>query len=159
MAKVNSLVKRVLMSIVTVVSFIISQLEPFNRVTSIGGGLIGYGSRVSFSSWVPLSSRAPPFVISSVVERSLSFLSSRAPPFVILSAPICHLERSREISPLTPFLRPSGGKRAKLERGRDDNEKKGRRTPSPAPFPTSPCTRLLPVPSEVNIIYQRLGHP
>ena len=50
MAKVNSLVKRVLMSIVTVVSFIISQLEPFNRVTSIGGGLIGYGSRVSFSS-------------------------------------------------------------------------------------------------------------
>ena len=50
MAKVNSLVKRVLMSIVTVVSFTISQLEPFNRVTSIGGGLMGYGSRVSFSS-------------------------------------------------------------------------------------------------------------
>lgn len=41
MATVNSLVKRVLMSIVTVVRFTISQLEPFNRVTSIGGGLIG----------------------------------------------------------------------------------------------------------------------
>lgn len=30
------------MSIVTAVSFTISQLEPFNRVTSIGGGLTGY---------------------------------------------------------------------------------------------------------------------
>ncbi len=42
MTKVKSLVKLVLMSIATVVRFIISQLEPFNRVTSIGGGLIGY---------------------------------------------------------------------------------------------------------------------
>ena len=32
------------------------------------------------------------------------------------------VETSHEISPLTPFLRPSGGKRAKLELGRDDKE-------------------------------------
>ena len=42
MAKANSLVNLVLMSIVTAVRFTISQLKPFNRVTSIGGGLIGY---------------------------------------------------------------------------------------------------------------------
>ena len=42
MAKVNSLVKQVLMSIVTVVRFTISQLEPFNRVSRIGGGFTGY---------------------------------------------------------------------------------------------------------------------
>jgi hypothetical protein len=42
MAKVSSLVKQVFMSIVTVVSFTLSELEPFNRVSSIGGGLIGY---------------------------------------------------------------------------------------------------------------------
>ena len=42
MAKVKSLVKQVLMSIVTVVRFTMKQLEPFNRVASIGGGLIGY---------------------------------------------------------------------------------------------------------------------
>ena len=42
MAKVNSLVNLVLMSIVTAVRFTISQLAAFNRVTSIGGGLMGY---------------------------------------------------------------------------------------------------------------------
>ena len=42
MTKVNSLVNLVLMSIVTAVRFTISQLKPFNRVTSIGGGLMGY---------------------------------------------------------------------------------------------------------------------
>ena len=42
MAKVNSLVKQVRMSIVTAVRFTIKQLEPFNRVASIGGGLVGY---------------------------------------------------------------------------------------------------------------------
>ncbi len=42
MTKVNSLVNQVLMSIVTAVSFTNSQLKTFNRVTSIGGGLIGY---------------------------------------------------------------------------------------------------------------------
>ena len=42
MAKVKSLVKLVRMSIVTAVRFTIKQLEPFNRVASIGGGLIGY---------------------------------------------------------------------------------------------------------------------
>ena len=42
MAKVNSLVKQVHKSIVTAVSYTISQLEPFNRVASIGGGLVGY---------------------------------------------------------------------------------------------------------------------
>ena len=42
MAKVKSLVNLVHMGIVTAVRFTISQLEPFNRVTRIGGGLIGY---------------------------------------------------------------------------------------------------------------------
>ena len=42
MAKVKSLVKQVLMSIVAVVRFTMKQLEPFNRVASICGGLIGY---------------------------------------------------------------------------------------------------------------------
>jgi hypothetical protein len=42
MTKVNSLVNQVLMSIVTAVRFTIKELEPFNRVASIGGGLIGY---------------------------------------------------------------------------------------------------------------------
>jgi hypothetical protein len=42
MAKVNSLVSLVLMSIVTAVRFTISQLAAFNRVTSIGGGLMWY---------------------------------------------------------------------------------------------------------------------
>ena len=42
MRKNNILVKQVLMSIVTAVRFTISQLEAFNRVTSIGGGLMGY---------------------------------------------------------------------------------------------------------------------
>ena len=44
MAKVNSLVKQVLMSIVTAVRFTISELEPFARVSRIGGGLIGYSN-------------------------------------------------------------------------------------------------------------------
>ena len=44
MAKVKSLVNLVLMSIVTTVRFTMKELEPFNRVASIGGGLIGYGS-------------------------------------------------------------------------------------------------------------------
>ena len=52
MAKVKSLVKQVLMSIVTAVRFTISQLEAFNRVTSIGGGLVGYQSLNSSSSWI-----------------------------------------------------------------------------------------------------------
>ena len=43
MAKVNSMVNLVLMSIATAVRFISRELEAFNRVTSIGGGLIGYG--------------------------------------------------------------------------------------------------------------------
>ena len=42
MAKVNSLVSLVFMSIVTAVRFTISQLAAFNRITSIGGGLMGY---------------------------------------------------------------------------------------------------------------------
>ena len=42
MTKVNSLVNQVLMSIITAVRFTIKELEPFNRVASIGGGLIGY---------------------------------------------------------------------------------------------------------------------
>jgi hypothetical protein len=42
MAKLNSLVKQVLKSIVTAVRFTIKELEPFNRVTSVGGGLSGY---------------------------------------------------------------------------------------------------------------------
>ena len=36
-------VKQVLMSIVTLVSFVMAQYEDFNRVTSIGGGLVGMG--------------------------------------------------------------------------------------------------------------------
>ena len=44
MAKVNSLVRLVLMSIVTAVRFTISELEAFNRVARIGGGLIGYSN-------------------------------------------------------------------------------------------------------------------
>ncbi len=42
MAKVKSSVKLVLMSIVAAVRFASRELEPFNRVASIGGGLIGY---------------------------------------------------------------------------------------------------------------------
>ena len=42
MAKVNTLVNLVLMSMVTAVRFTISQFKTFNRVTSIGGGLMGY---------------------------------------------------------------------------------------------------------------------
>lgn len=38
----KNLVMQVLMSIATAVRFAITQLEPFNRVASIGGGLIGY---------------------------------------------------------------------------------------------------------------------
>jgi len=37
------MVKQVLMSIVTLVSFVMAQYEDFSRVTSIGGGLIGTG--------------------------------------------------------------------------------------------------------------------
>jgi len=44
MAKVNSLVKQMHKSIVTAVRYTISQLEPFNRVASIGGGLLGYNN-------------------------------------------------------------------------------------------------------------------
>ena len=44
MAKVKSLVKQVLMSIVTVVRFTISQLEPFSHVARVGTGLIGYNN-------------------------------------------------------------------------------------------------------------------
>ena len=36
------MVNQVLMSIVTAVRFTIKELEPFNRVANIGGGLIGY---------------------------------------------------------------------------------------------------------------------
>jgi len=43
MAKVKSLVNLVLMSIDTAVRFTMKELEPFNRVASIGSGLIGYG--------------------------------------------------------------------------------------------------------------------
>lgn len=42
MTKVSSFVKQMFMSIVTVVSFTLSELERFNRVSSIGGGLVGY---------------------------------------------------------------------------------------------------------------------
>ena len=52
MAKVNSLVSLVLMSIVTAVRFTISQLEAFNRVARIGDGLVGYQSLNSSSSWI-----------------------------------------------------------------------------------------------------------
>ena len=41
MAKTRMMVKLVLMSIVTLVSFVMAQYEDFNRVTSIGGGLMG----------------------------------------------------------------------------------------------------------------------
>ena len=37
------MVKQVLMSIVTLVSFVMAQYEDFNRVTSIGGGFVGMG--------------------------------------------------------------------------------------------------------------------
>ena len=43
MAKKSFLVKTVLMSIVTLVSFVMAQYEDFNRVTSIGGGFAGMG--------------------------------------------------------------------------------------------------------------------
>ena len=43
MAKTRMMVKQVLMSIVTLVSFVWAQYEDFSRVTSIGGGLIGTG--------------------------------------------------------------------------------------------------------------------
>ena len=36
------MVKQVLMSIVTLANFVIAQYEDFNRVASIGGGLVGY---------------------------------------------------------------------------------------------------------------------
>ena len=42
MAKAKSLAKQVHISIVAAVHFTIKELEPFNRVASIGGGLIGY---------------------------------------------------------------------------------------------------------------------
>ena len=41
MAKTRMMVKQVLMSIVTLVSFVMAQCEDFSRVTSIGGGLVG----------------------------------------------------------------------------------------------------------------------
>ncbi|MBR3471712.1 MAG: hypothetical protein IKH22_03880 [Prevotella sp.] len=40
MAKTKMMVKQVLMSIVTLVSFVMAQYEDFSRVTSIGGGLM-----------------------------------------------------------------------------------------------------------------------
>jgi len=43
MAKTRMMVKQVLMSIVTLVSFVMAQYEDFNRVTSIGGGFAGMG--------------------------------------------------------------------------------------------------------------------
>ena len=43
MAKTRMMVKQVLMSIVTLVSFVWAQYEDFSRVTSIGGGLISTG--------------------------------------------------------------------------------------------------------------------
>ena len=43
MAKTRMMVKQVLMSIVTLVSFVMAQYEDFNRVTSIGGGFLGMG--------------------------------------------------------------------------------------------------------------------
>lgn len=42
MAKAKSLAKQVHMSIVAAVRFTIKEMEPFNRVASIGGGLVGY---------------------------------------------------------------------------------------------------------------------
>ena len=41
MAKTRMMVKQVLMSIVTLVSFVMAQYEDFSRVASIGGGLVG----------------------------------------------------------------------------------------------------------------------
>ena len=41
MAKTRMMVKQVLMSIVTLVSFVLAQYEDFNRVASIGGGFVG----------------------------------------------------------------------------------------------------------------------
>ena len=41
MAKTRMMVKQVLMSIVTLASFVMAQYEDFNRVASIGGGLVG----------------------------------------------------------------------------------------------------------------------
>ena len=43
MAKTRMMVKQVLMSIVTLVSFVWAQYEDFSRVTSIGGGLNSTG--------------------------------------------------------------------------------------------------------------------
>lgn len=43
MAKTRMMVKQVLMSVVTLVSFVMVQYENFNRVASIGGGLVGMG--------------------------------------------------------------------------------------------------------------------
>ena len=43
MAKTRMMVKQVLMSIVTLVSFVWAQYEDFSRVTRIGGGLISTG--------------------------------------------------------------------------------------------------------------------
>ena len=42
MAKVKSLVKKVLMSIAAAVRFISRGLEPFYRLGSVGSGVIGY---------------------------------------------------------------------------------------------------------------------
>ena len=42
MAKVKSLVKKVLMSIAAAFRFISRGLEPFYRLGSVGGGVIGY---------------------------------------------------------------------------------------------------------------------
>ena len=53
--------------------------------------------------------------------RATSVFSSAFPS--VMSSVV---ETSHEISPLTPFLRPSGGKRAKLELGRDDKKELGR---------------------------------
>ena len=41
MAKTRMMVKQVLMSIVTLVSLTMAELEDFSRVTRIGGGLVG----------------------------------------------------------------------------------------------------------------------
>lgn len=40
MAKTRMMVKQVLMSIVTLVSFVMAQYEDFSRVASIGSGLV-----------------------------------------------------------------------------------------------------------------------
>ncbi len=44
MATTKNLVKQVLMSIVTLVSFAVAQYEDFSRVASIGGGLVADNS-------------------------------------------------------------------------------------------------------------------